>query len=841
MLSAENLELLRKSFGQEDQVQSPHGVQAQEEGDASESGAFSSCSSSISSSSALHLHGEACSNGASSSYHSRSTSSSATTTPSHQVAVARDPSGHSKGHSDSLDSALKWIEAALRHLNESTENLVIRPSLDPNDSLASRVHHLISTWAEEGKTAKDAGVDDRRDFIMKRPPPQKILSTARSWMRRYINLERAKEHVSVLPEKWAENLAGRRADTVAVLKVNRCRKAESGHLFHHKHDLAPSQEQLSTLCLSGWIGDGRVDSDILSSVETGMSVAIYFPTGARGKELKTMHLQSIGTEPIQQSKTGFTFHCIKLTAFETKTKEHHLNQFLPHSDPIRCGIGLLGLSVLIRVHLHGPPPFSTQMSEESWKVLGTSISTLDRRTKDLFNVAGIRRQTGDCITYLGRHYGTRILQHADGSTEGNAVRKGHSNGTAIFSYSECPLQDLLRLAGNFADTPFFPAHLDDEHFGLFSICDEILTHLFPSLAEEEKSLQTRMDEVDKKKTKAASIRKDELLLDREKFLKSIRLCCRVSLCCMVARPRTWAKWAIREEEITLWQMANHPQNRTIRLLFSGNEPAMQGMQRLASRVRESEEAELFCRRVGPGNQSSLQSSSSSLPPATVDITSVLKEVDARIAKRQDSMLEKILAAVGNLQKGQEGEVQGDGVDVPPLQETSSEEKEGKTTNESMFQAQIFSTSSVATPLPGTAVKRKRETQADVLYFSSWSSLSDAAEYVRESLYPLEKEADKNGDYSWRIRKKEDGVGQDKSRDKQWRCYRSLCIAAQRKIEEEGITEEASFISLQSLFDTFGSKAHTPFLRSIREGEMKHTKARNDSLFSAFCEKGVSRG
>ena len=34
-----------------------------------------------------------------------------------------------------------------------------------------------------------------------------------------------------------------------------------------------------------------------------------------------MHLQCIGHESIQEEKSGITFECLKLTAFETKTKE----------------------------------------------------------------------------------------------------------------------------------------------------------------------------------------------------------------------------------------------------------------------------------------------------------------------------------------------------------------------------------------------------------------------------------------------------------------------------------------------------------------------------------------
>ena len=66
-------------------------------------------------------------------------------------------------------------------------------------------------------------------------------------------------------------------------------------------------------------------SDILDSLEAGMSLALYLPTGARGSELKKMHLQSLGHEAIQEEKSGLTFECLKLTAFETSRAETSVN------------------------------------------------------------------------------------------------------------------------------------------------------------------------------------------------------------------------------------------------------------------------------------------------------------------------------------------------------------------------------------------------------------------------------------------------------------------------------------------------------------------------------------
>jgi len=117
-----------------------------------------------------------------------------------------------------------------------------------------------------------------------------------------------------------------------------------------------------------------------------MALALFLPTGARGKELKTMHLQSLGYEMYEDPESGLEFEMMKLTAFETKTRAHHLNTLLPHSHPWRCGVGLLGLSLLVRVKLYGSPPFTMGRDENSWKILGSKVNTLDRRINPRFHI-----------------------------------------------------------------------------------------------------------------------------------------------------------------------------------------------------------------------------------------------------------------------------------------------------------------------------------------------------------------------------------------------------------------------------------------------------------------------
>ena len=356
--------------------------------------------------------------------------------------VGKVRTAHAAGTTDAVNSVEKWVLAALRHLGATPEALLF-PDHAPNDALASRVHKTIAQWRLDKTTARDAGVLDSRPHILAKPPQQCALAKTRAWLLRHVNRVRADHDKRRVSNDWARNLAGVREDVRETNSETRDAKAKSGVLYHHKHDLAPTYEELTTMCRVGFTGDRRVDVDPLRACEAGMAIALYLPTGARGSELKKMHLQSVGHETIRHERAGITFECLKMVAFETKTKDQHLNQMLPASHPWRCGVGAFGVSLLVRVRRYGPPPFEMQKTDASWKIIGSDVNkSFDRRLRDVFAVAGVRRQQSDPLTYLGRHLGTRLLQHAGGTSEGGAARRGHGNGTASFHYTEVPLPDL---------------------------------------------------------------------------------------------------------------------------------------------------------------------------------------------------------------------------------------------------------------------------------------------------------------------------------------------------------------------------------------------------------------
>ncbi|MDC0525365.1 hypothetical protein OAO87_00105 [bacterium] len=699
------------------------------------------------------------------------------------VGVPRDFSGHADGTARAYDSAEKWIMAALRSLDKDTPDLLL-PAFDPNIEVCSDVHSTIAHWHTAQTTARDAGVIDDRPSAMDKSPPQECLVKARGWLLRFVNQRRAENRLP--PLVGGLTLAGHRADAKAVNQAVKKTKAASGTLYHHKHDMAPSREQLTSMCYSGFAGDQRIDAEVLDSLEAGMAVALYLPTGARGSELKKMHLQSLGHESIQDERSGLTFECLKLTAFETKTKDQHLNQILPNSNPWRCGVAQLGLSLLVRRKYYGAPPFTMKTNEHSWKIFGTNVETLDRRIKEVFKIAGIRRQSGDPLTYLGRHHGTRLLQHAGGSAEGGAARRGHSNGTASYHYTECPLPDLHRLAGNDPDKPFMPAHLQLE---LYPLADAVLMLLFPELDAHEKAVAKRQREVDAMRGNADKIRTEEQLNDQERLTRAIRMACRTALCCLVARPRTWVQWKILENEGTVWQRATETNHRVVVTLFAGNKEAIEAMNVLAVAVVRLEQAEITARMASPENA------------ITTAVVSAVHEVRQEAAADRASfqaVLERLMS------------IRSD--DAAPLALPPPP-------SEAVPAAPPVPSAAIVAASCGARLKYTREQQSDVVPFSTWHNVSDALEYARTDLAPQEREQGRK----WRVLVRTDGR-EDKARDKQWRNYCTLAIAV-GLLTRGGTTYEDAVTALQSRLDAFGVHAHTPLLRSIGE-EIKNIRDRD---------------
>jgi len=694
-------------------------------------------------------------------------------------------SERAKGTDDRYDSAEKWILAALKTLERDVSDLLLQTH-EPNDALVSQVHTLLAEWRTRKTSARDAGVVDRRPHELSKPPPECILANARGWFIRHVNRKRADHGVREVDDNWARKLAGVRADAREVNSDTRDGKARSGALYHHKHDLAPTYEEITTMCVIGFTGDVRVDASLLEACETGMAIAIYLPTGARGSELRNMHLQSIGYEDIPHERSGHSFECLKLTAFECKTKEYHLNQFLPASNPWRCGVGALGISVLVRVKLLGPPPFTMQRDERSWKIIGTSVGkSFDRRLNDAFEVAGVRRQTKDPLTYLGRHFGTRVLQHQGGSSEGGAARRGHTSG-ATFAYSECPLPDLLRLMGNHPDKPFVPAHLQRS---LYASADMVLVILFPQLHERREYLVGRQREVDAMRGKSVRVRTDEQLNDQERMLNGLRLACRVALLCLVARPRAWQRWSIVTNAATQWQRAGT--NRVVQFLFAGNEPAITAMNELAVRVRRCEESEIEARNLSPD-----EAATSAAVTAIQNLSERQAQREEELIRQQRSMFEILMRRVS---PATTADAAVPSIPPPPPPATVAATLLNETP------------APTSAPLASTREKRKPQEQHDVAHFSSWPTLRAAFEYARDDLAPRERAEGA----AWRIRKVGEGSSkrEDKSRDRQWRFYRQLAIAIGLRAHEVCDVDDA-LEALEMRRATFPSV--TAFVRAMHE-------------------------
>lgn len=711
-----------------------------------------------------------------------------TCTTASLVGVPRDPCGHADGTVRAYESSAKWIDAALLRLHRERGDFLMGETLEPNDALCSQVHGLLATWSSERVPASQCGVVCD-DAFLHRPPPQQILVKARNWMLRYMNTRRAEEphRLPALPSDWGERLAGRRGDTRMVNQQCRERRASSGDLYHTRREIAPTFDQIISMTYCGFTCDQRVDADELSAMESGVSIALYYATGARGSELKKMRLQSIGTTPIEDTQTGLTFHSFQLVAYGTKTKAEHLNSLLPHSHPWLDGVGLLGLSILLRVKARGPPPFEMATTGASWNLLGSNVDTLDRRLRDCFAVAGLRRQKGDPVTYLGRHDGTRRLQHAGGSSDGGAARTGHAAGTARHHYTTMPLHDQLRLAGNFASAPFVPAHQRDD---LGPLADAVLEFLFAPLALAERALDRRQREVDAMPGDRDRVRTAEHLNDLERFLRALRLACRTGVCCLVARPRTWKRWRIEESGTSVWNRASCEDHRLVRALFSeageAGEAAVGRMNVLAAAVGRHEADELRIQ--------ALEDDRTAERASTVN-------VELTIERALQSQLAPAIASIQTMLQAQVS------TSFPPPPPREEEGRARGAAGEASRGEKRAAAGEVSTA-SSTAPRKKlaRTTQEDVVHFSSWASVADALEYALTELAPRER-AD---GAKWRILPRSDGR-EDRARHKQWTMYKQLASAV-GLLEASGHDRARAVEQLQAALS--GARSHRQFLSSL---------------------------
>eukprot|EP00966_Prymnesium_polylepis_P323198 7379404-Prymnesium_polylepis.1 len=456
----------------------------------------------------------------------------------------------------------------------------------------------------------------------------------------------------------------------------------------------------------------------------------------------------------------------------------------------------------MRVKEYGAMPFTMKTNEYSWNVFGTNVDTLDRRIKDVFKVAGLRRQSGDPVTYLGRHTGTRLLQHAGGSAEGGAARRGHSNGTASFHYTETPLPDLLRLAGNDSATPFIPAH---HQASLHPLADAVLTILFPELDAHDKVLDARQREVDAMRGNADKVRTEEQLNDQQRLARSIRFTMRVALCCLVARPRSWEQWKILENEGTVWQRAKEANHRVVFALFRGNKDAIHAMEALALAVLRAEEAEIAGRAATPGEA------------ITTQVVSAITEIREQAAARERMLLEQQQAMHQATVRYLMSMGQSNGDAPPPPEPLPPPPAEAPPA------APPPPSAATVAATAGARIKRKRESQEDVTHFSTWPNMGDALQYAKRELVPREKEEGAK----WRLIPREDGT-RDQSRHDMWFKYYNLAIAV-GMLMRDGKSYDEAVVAVQVRFESFGMKAHTPFLRAIKE---ESKKRRDKDLIAA---------
>ena len=511
-------------------------------------------------------------------------------------------SGNSPATCRGYKSALRWVEKALREQGKRLSDLVDGDQ-EPASELAASVHNRIATWFCQDKTMdffRTGGI-----AACRRTLPKDCLSKARNFMYTYINSVRAKVGKPSLPIEWGRQLAGQKLDVKKVTEHAVDKEKKSGSIFHHKKDFAPPWDMLVMMCRCGWEATSKVHGNTLDALEAGMAISVYLLTGARGSELKKMVLQDLGDTKHQDTRAGEEFFGLRLMAHLTKTMVLHLNELMCHSHPWMCAVGLIGLSILLRMkQKRTHPSFKLGVDDNTWHLFGTKTTTIDARINEVYKCTASACEDGEDadtqrgypVTYLGRHRGTILLQDEGGSKDGGEARTGHfSSGTAHPNYSGMPAPDRQRLTGTNPDNPRLAAHLRQDRTQ--AAADKALIKHVPgysAIKAEFGAVKARMEYIRKTYStdRAKAMRTDEQLCTRRRYLRSLILVCQTAVCCIVARPRTWKRWVIDQSAQSLWEM-RCPTSRAVWELFDlGSVPECPEMDELAAVVRELEEEEI---------------------------------------------------------------------------------------------------------------------------------------------------------------------------------------------------------------------------------------------------------
>ena len=243
-----------------------------------------------------------------------------------------------------------------------------------------------------------------------------------------------------------------------------------------------------------------------------------------------------------------------------------------------------------------------------------------------------------------------------------------------------------------------------------------------------------------------------------------------------------------------WQRATDVNHRVVATLFAGNKDGIEAMNKLALAVRRAEEAEIAGRLASPD-----QAITTQVVTAIAEIRTAAATREAKMLEQQQAMFRQLMSMVGS-----NGEAPAPPEPLPPPPA------------EAPPVAPPAASAAITAASTGARIKHKRESQEDVAYFSSWPDMGLALSYAKDELAPHEKEEGAK----WRIIQRGDGR-EDKSRDKQWRCYRSVAIAV-GVLVRSGNTYEDAVTAVQARFESFGAKAHTPFLKVINSeiGKMR---------------------
>ena len=461
----------------------------------------------------------------------------------------------------------------------------------------------------DGKPSDAEGIDDEvvKTFLLYAARSGKLksgdLKKTKQWVKTLVNAQLvalgcaalSKEHFS----QWGALTVATRENSDRAGREGRAERKEIQKRADVK--LAPeTYVKMHAACFAAHALPAKTDHEVYAHAQLRFELALLHAIGARGELLRSADLDALWKRDypdlmtwseapgggLETGMSGINFKNMN----GDKTTEVNSGQnfdFLPGKCPLRCAVGALGLTFLLRWGGDHPrESFPTVFDDRSFastpilldyertqfgKPTDAALKKQTERFKLMMSCAGVERVTNDAITHWFRSAAQMSAQDA-GVRQDDVDRaiNGPKGKTKDVHYTaDTPLPWQLQRAGhvhntkNNSDVPL-PQHLS-VHKAASAELTALVDVLIPSLREREEDIErveawikteaakiTGANASTRRIDHEAKLRDEHMVRSAKWFCEMVRYTVEIALLCLAARPLVANGTAVRDDVGALW-------------------------------------------------------------------------------------------------------------------------------------------------------------------------------------------------------------------------------------------------------------------------------------------------